>query len=129
MVRALTILLALTLGPAAGVAGHWNVLDLGRLYKEPHCLQAARLAFDGLRGYTRVDDVRTSEWVIYADGIEGGHDAIITCTFGDNRGTRATLVIYSTSGPIDAHMLMRRVSDLFEVHAMRITKAWKDSFN
>ena len=117
------------LAPQPVPAAQWNVVDLGRLYKEHHCMSAARQTFEGLRGYAQVGSVRDSDWVMYADGIEGMHDALITCTYGDNRGTRATLVIHSESRPVDAHLLMRRIAHMFETRATMITKAWKDSFN
>ena len=128
MLRILVVLLVLI--PALpGHAAQWNVLDLGRLYKDQHCLAAAKSTFRNMLGEVRIDRLHASDWVAYADGINGAHDALITCTFGDNRGTRATLVMHSEAAPINAHLLMRRIETVFVGQAAAITKAWKDSFN
>ncbi len=110
-------------------AAQWAVADLGRVNRNQHCVDAARMTFRDLLGEARIQSIRTSSWVVYADGINVHHDAIITCTFGDNRGTRATLVINSDARPIDAHLLKRRIVQIFDGNAKRITQAWIDSFN
>lgn len=106
----------------------WTVLDLGRVHREAHCLQAAKQAFRDLMGEVRIARRRASDWVVYADGINGAHDALISCTFGDNRGTRATLVIHSSDRPVDARLLKRRIAHLYDRNARRITQAWIDSY-
>ena len=55
----------------------WTVLDLGRVHREAHCLQAAKLAFRNLTGEVRIARQHASDWVVYADGINGAHDALI----------------------------------------------------
>lgn len=129
MIRMLLLtLIASALSIPAAQARPWNILDLGRFYKEEHCMVAAQMTFRSLLGEREIATTRQSNWVAYANGIEGVHDAIITCTFGDNRGTRATLVMHSRDKPVDAHFLTRRISTLFEANRQKVTQAWKDSY-
>ncbi|MEL7000721.1 MAG: hypothetical protein AAFP68_20935 [Pseudomonadota bacterium] len=106
----------------------WSVRDLGRLYKDSHCMDAAKVTFRAIVGEFGEGRLRASQWVAYANGVGGSHDAVITCTFGDNRGTRATLVVHSARKPIDGHLLARRIAGIFEIHRQRITDSWKHSF-
>ncbi len=127
--RSLICILTLVLLSVEARAADWSVRDLGRVYKEQHCMEAAARTFRAMLGEVRIARLHRNEWVTYADEINGDHDALITCTYGDNRGTRATLVMHSESKPIDAHRLARRIAAVFNAQAKRITKAWKDSFN
>ena len=122
-------LLACILFAIPAGAADWTVTDLGRLYKDHHCMKASERTFRNLMGEARIEYLYASDWVTYADGINGRHDALITCTFGDNRGTRATLVIHSDARGMDLLMLQRRILALFERNAHQITRAWKDSYN
>ena len=124
---ALLTALVLAAGPVDGV--EWRVADLGRLDREGHCLAAAERSFTELLAEARIAALRRSDWVVYADGIESGgrHDALITCTFGDARGTRATLVVHATGPTRGLGPLARRISEIFAWHAGRITRRWKDS--
>lgn len=110
------------------MASPWDVVDLGRLYKEHHCMQAARKTFESMLGEVRIRRVHASSWVTYADGINGQHDAIITCTYGDNRGTRATLIMHSKRDRISDQLLTRRLVTVFDGHAEAVTRAWRKSF-
>ena len=114
--------------PAASGAAPWNIRDLGRFYKDHHCISAARMTFRQLRAEHAIGDIRLSDWVAYANGISETHDAVITCTYGDNRGTRATLVVHSGDRPVDARFLTLRIATIFETHRQSITREWKDSF-
>ena len=126
MVRLLAVLLILWATP--GHSSPWTVTDLGRLYKEHHCMQAARRTFEIALAEFRVDRIRASDWVTYADSINGRHDALITCTYGDNRGTRATLVIHTPPQSAQDRYLVRRLRSIFDEQSALITQAWKDSF-
>lgn len=127
--RIVAFTLAVCLLASTAWSAPWTVLDLGRVHREAHCLDAARQSFRDLLAEARITALRSSSWVIYADGINDAHDALISCTYGDNRGTRATLVIHSSGRPVDAHLLKRRIANLFQGHARRITQAWIDSYN
>jgi hypothetical protein len=109
-------------------AADWTIRDLGRLYKDEHCLHVGQRTFRDMLGEAEIAMIRNSDWVIYADGVNGLHDAVITCTYGDNRGTRATLVIHSRERPIDGRLLARRIETIFASWSERVTQAWKDSF-
>lgn len=126
--RVIPIVAALCLLAPQVHAAPWTVLDLGRVHREAHCVEAARQAFRDLLAEARIATLKASDWVVYADGINDVHDALISCTYGDNRGTRATLVIHSSRRPVDAHLLKRRIAVLFDTHAKRITRAWIDSY-
>ncbi|MEM9061968.1 MAG: hypothetical protein AAGD13_16020 [Pseudomonadota bacterium] len=129
MIRAMIcLILAVTIAAPAGATQPWSVRDLGRFYKDNHCLLAAKTTFRAIVGELGEGELRLSKWVAYANGVAGDHDAVITCTFGDNRGTRATLVVHSTRKPINGHLLARRIAGIFEVHRKRITDSWKHSF-
>ena len=121
----LALMLALS---TAAEAAQWALADLGRLDRTDHCLRAAAQTFRELLSEARIAHIRTSEWVVYADAINDRHDAVITCTFGDNRGVRATLVIHSSDKPIAAQMLRRRIGQIFDTSATQIRKQWVDSF-
>jgi len=125
---ALFMALLLASGPAG--AAEWRVVDLGRLHKAAHCLSAAERSFTELLGEARIAGLRRSDWVVYADGIEsnGHHDALITCTFGDARGTRATLIVHTARPTRGLAPLALRISEIFVWHAGRITRRWKDGF-
>lgn len=124
----LLVLLYAGLSPAESFAKPWNVRDLGRFYKDHHCISAANMTFRQLSVEHAIGDVRLSDWIAYANGISEEHDAVITCTYGDNRGTRATLVVHSDDRLVDARYLTLRIATIFETHRQSITQEWKDSF-
>ena len=107
----------------------WTLADLGRVPKENHCMRAAGRAFQALLGTHRIDSLYQTAWAIHADGISGAHDAVITCTHGNARGTRATLVLHSRGKPVDARFLTRRIEALYDDYSARVVQEWRDSFN
>jgi len=88
-------LLAATPGP--GHSGSpWTVADLGHLHEEAHCMEAAERSLAHAARAFGGGALRRRGWSVEATGLAGGgHDAVITCTFGDNRGVRATLALHS----------------------------------
>lgn len=114
--------------PVPGAAANWAVADLGRVDRNAHCLQAATETFQHLLAEVRITAIRRNDWVVYADGINARHDAVITCTFGDNRGTRATLLIHSKVRSVKAEMLRRRIGQIFTANARRIRAEWVESY-
>lgn len=128
MRRIMLIMLGLTLALPAHAA-EWQVADLGRLYRERHCLEAAATTFRSLLGEARVGPIYTSGWVTHADGINGQHDAVITCAHGNGGSTRATLVLHSTGRRVDAYWVAQRIAQIFDRRARQITQAWKDSYD
>ena len=131
MIRALISLtvFVLALAPSRGEARPWTLADLGRVPLERHCMMAAGQAFQSLLGTHRITSLYQTGWAIHADGVSGAHDAVITCTHGNARGTRATLVIHSNGKPAEVRFLSRRIIALYEEHSHRVVQAWKDSFN
>ena len=115
--------------PLPSTAASWAVADLGRTDRNAHCLRAAQQTFRELLAEARIGAIRSDRWIVYADRINSGHDALITCTFGDGGGTRATLVIHSKTAPAYAQLLKRRIGHLFTMNARRIRREWVESFN
>ncbi|MFK7942950.1 MAG: hypothetical protein AB8B85_08585 [Paracoccaceae bacterium] len=109
-------------------ATNWQVVDLGRLHLERHCVEAANETFHALLGEARISQISVTSWVAYADGINGGHDAVITCTHGNSGGTRATLVLHSSDQPTDGRFLAQRIILMFDDKSQKITQAWKDRY-
>lgn len=107
----------------------WNVVDLGRMHKDEHCMLAAARTFTSIRAEYGAERLRASEWVTFADAVGGTHDALISCNYAGNRGARATLVIHSKERHVDAHFISRRILIVFEGHAQQVTQEWRDSFN
>ena len=69
--------------------------------------------------------LRRRGWLVEATGLAGGgHDAVITCTFGDNRGVRATLALHSREEAVTAAMIARAILDRFTVLDREITERW-----
>lgn len=124
--RVLAVLLVFAASPAA--ANPWSVVDLGRLYKLQHCMQAARATFRSMLGEMRINRMWESNWVAYANGLKGRHDGLISCTYGNNGGTRATLVIHTHPNARRDRLLVRRLVTVFDRHAEAVTEAWKDSY-
>ena len=114
--------------PGHSFAANWTVADLGRVDRNNHCLQAASDTFHHLLAEAGIAAIRRNDWVVYADNINARHDALITCTFGDNRGTRATLLIHTKVQSVRATMLRRRIEQIFTANARRIRKEWVESF-
>jgi hypothetical protein len=123
IVPALAMLLAL---PAAARADPpWAIADLGHLHEEAHCMEAARRALGAARGLFGGAPLRQTGWAVFADRLGGtAHDAVITCTFGDNRGTRATLALHSRRDHPRGVTMARVILDRFEAADRAITRAW-----
>lgn len=123
MLRAALVTIALALALPAG-ASPWTIADLGHLRRAEHCLEAAERSFVELLALVEIAEIRRGAWIVYADRIAGQHDAAITCTFGEARGTRATLVIHSRALPWQAALLSRHIGHTFDGQNARLTEAW-----
>jgi len=122
--RMLLAILLLAVTPARAEPP-WTVLDLGHLKTEAHCLEAAVASFERARALFGLDRMRRGRWVVYADGLQDpGRDAVITCTFGERRGARATLVIHSPTGPGRTTLIARTIARDFEERRRRIRARW-----
>ncbi|MEM1300140.1 MAG: hypothetical protein AAGH68_12780 [Pseudomonadota bacterium] len=131
MIRALISLAFLMgcLAPHPADARPWTLADLGRVPLERHCMMAAGRAFQSLLATHPIDALYQTDWAIHADGITGGHDAVITCTHGNARGTRATLIVHSRGEARAVRFLSKRLIALYEDHSARVISDWKNSFN
>lgn len=87
--------LLLTAGTAS--AEGWTIKDLGSVATEAGCVDLGYDAFDRYRSRRSVGDLQRTEWVVYAyDITDDAYDAVITCSFGPNDTTRATLAVYAS---------------------------------
>lgn len=116
ILRGAAVSLCLALAAGSASAEGWTVKDLGGTPTESACVDLAWDVFTRYRGARSVGDLQRSEWVVYAyDLSSDDYDGLITCSYGPNDTTRATLSIYSVG---DANAEMRR-----EI-ADRIEKYW-----
>ena len=127
-IRSMLLLTTLAMVTPAS-AKPWNVIDLGRLLKDEHCMLAAARTFKTMLAEYGANRLRASDWITFADGVGEHHDALITCGYSGMAGARATLVVHSRDRHIDAHFITRRISVVFEGHAQQITQEWRDSIN
>lgn len=109
--------------------GPWTVIDLGVARKEEHCMEAASLALQETARIHGARLIRRTGWTVEALGLGGSHDAVIACGFGDNRNTRATLVLHSGKDGVSAIFISRSIDDSFSGHVRRITRAWLRQFD
>ena len=130
IIRLLLVLCACACATAMPAAAKpWNVMDLGKLQKDEHCMLAAARTFKSLRAEYGAERLRASDWVTYADRIAGQHDALISCNYAGFSSARATLVVHSAARHVDAHFIARRISLIFEGHAKQVTQDWRDSLD
>lgn len=90
-------LLAMVL-PLAAQAEGFSTADLGSTKDDPECLERSHLMFDKLSQTHQMGQVLTgvSNWSVIAFDITNeDYDAIVTCAYGPEGATRATLILYS----------------------------------
>jgi len=102
----------------------WAVVDLGHLRLEAHCMEAARASFLRAQIMFGARALRESSWVVFADGLGGTDDALIACTFGDNRGARATLAIHGRGAYARTITMAQSIRTHFEALNSEITAEW-----
>lgn len=129
LIRALILMLATLSLVSPATAKPWNVIDLGGLRTDQICMRSAELTFRSVLAEFGATRLRATSWVTYADGVAEDHDALISCNYAGLSGARATLVVHSTGRPIDAHLLSRRITAIFEEHAAKVTQVWRESLN
>lgn len=88
----------LACSPTAAHSEGFSTADLGSTKDDPECLERGHLMFDKLSKDHSIGQVSTgvSKWSVIAfDVTSPDFDAIVTCNYGPNGSTRATLVLYS----------------------------------
>lgn len=128
LIRSLLVLAAILVSLPT-TAKPWNIIDLGKLLKDEHCMLAAARTFKSVRAEYGASRLRASDWVTFADRIADRHDALISCGYAGFSGARATLVIHSPDRHVDARFIARRIVLLFDDHAALVTQEWRDSLN
>ncbi len=110
---AVSLCFALAAGSAA--AEGWTIKDLGGIQTEAACVDLAWDVFARYRGVRSVGDLQRSGWIVYGyDLSSDDYDGVITCSYGPDDSTRATLVVYSAG---DAGTEMRReIADRLELY-------------
>lgn len=104
--RGAAVSLWFALAAVSAAAEGWTITDLGGIATEAACIDLAWNVFARYRGARSVADLQRSGWIVYGYGLSSGdYDGVITCSYGPNGTTRATLVVYSAG---DADTDMRR---------------------
>lgn len=110
--------LGLSLIASSVAAEGFTTEDLGSVESEGVCLERSQLVFFSASVEMNVDRVVPSDWTVSAFDISGdGIDAQITCAYGPNNTTRATLVVYSSDASSDQER---------EFVASRLREIWED---
>ena len=105
--------LCFALAAGSAPASGWTIRDLGGIPTEAGCADLAWDVFARYRNARSVGDVQRSGWVVYGyDLSSDDYDGVITCSYGPNDSTRATLVVYSV-GDADADT-RRGIADRLE---------------
>ena len=108
---AISLSCLLTVGFAS--AEGWTIKDLGGTPTEEACVDLAWDVFDRYRTARSVGDLQRSGWVVYGyDLTHDDFDGVITCSFGPDDTTRATLAVYSV-GDADTET-RRNIADRLE---------------
>ena len=111
--RGASVSLCFALMAGSAAAEGWTIKDLGGIPTEAACVDLAWDVFARYRGAHSVGDLQRSGWIVYGyDLSSGDYDGIITCGYGPDSTTRATLAIFSAG---DAGAEMRReIADRLE---------------
>ncbi len=109
-------LAALTIPQFANAAG-FSYQDLGSISDDPACVSQGRETFQFYKGEVGAGKVDSSTWVVVMfDITDSEFDAIITCAYGPNGPTRATLVVHGGDGTDDGHgkRISERIKAIWE---------------
>ena len=109
-------LLAATL-PLSAQARGFSTEDLGSVPDDPSCIRQAEATFAAFKREVEAGDYQSGSWTaalyrIYGDDF----DAIITCNYGPDGNSRATLVVHS--GYDTDRVLRKRAAE-------RLKELWK----
>ena len=115
----LTVLTAASLAmPLAAAAEGWTTEDLGNATTEAACVAQAADMFDTFGDRYSYHSTATGGWTVAGyDLTEDDYDGLVTCAYGPDGQTRATLVVYSVG---DADQERRR-----EIAAL-LKEIWKE---
>jgi hypothetical protein len=94
--RGAAVALCCTLAAGQAPAAGWTINDLGSIDTEAGCVDLAWEVFARFRGSRSVGEIKRDQWVVYGYELSSNDfDGVITCAYGPNEKTRATLVVYS----------------------------------
>lgn len=111
--RGIAILFSCLVFVGSASAEGWTIKDLGSTLTEEACVDLGWDVFDRYRTARSVGDLQRTGWVVYAyDLSHDDFDGVITCSFGPEDTTRATLAIYSV-GDADA-VTRKNIADRIE---------------
>ncbi len=112
ILRGASVLLCFLLAAGSASAEGWTIKDLGGTPTEVACVDLAWDVFTRYRDARSVGDLQRTGWVVYGyDLSSDDYDGVITCSFGPDDTTRATLVVYS-AGDADTDERRRIASRL-----------------
>ena len=104
--RGVAVSLCFALAASSAPASGWTIKDLGGIPTEARCADLAWDVFARYRGDRSVGDLQRSGWIVYGYSLSSGdYDGIITCGYGPDDTTRATLAVHSAD---DADADLRR---------------------
>ena len=87
---------ALVAAPLAASAEGWTTEDLGNIATEAGCVAAAGDMFETFGDRHGYHSTATGGWTVAGyDLTEDDYDGLVTCSYGPDGETRATLVVYS----------------------------------
>ncbi len=113
ILRGAAVSLCFLLAAGSASAAGWTIKDLGGTPTEAGCVDLAWDVLARYRGARSVGHLQRSGWVVYGyDLSSDDYDGVITCNYGPDDTTRATLAVYSGGGA-DADM-RREIADRLE---------------
>lgn len=84
--------------PIGAAAEGFSTEDLGSTDTEAQCMERARLVYEEFKRASGVNEIVAGNWTISAfDVLKPAYDAHITCAYGPEDTTRATLVVYGSN--------------------------------
>ncbi len=104
--------------PAGAVlAEGWSIKDLGSQPSEAGCVDLAWKTFAYYRSARELGDLQKAGWMVYAYDLDGeAYDAVITCSYGPEDTTRATLAVYASDmgGGTERRDIAERIEQYWE---------------
>ena len=106
---------AIAAAPLAASAEGWTTEDLGSIATEAECVAAAGDMFETFGDREGYHSTATGGWTVAGyDLTEDDYDGLVTCAYGPDGQTRATLVVYSV-GNADQDERRRIAATLKEI--------------
>ena len=97
--RLLVLALIVSVVPASVYARGFSISDFGSVSTERQCVLKGESMFNRYKLEYDGGEVNRSKWAVFAYQLsDQNFDAVITCNYGPDEKTRATLVVHSGEG-------------------------------